>query len=73
MYTTYDEKNPKLYIRDVAIEATKLQLIFFNVQGNCDHFRFNQLTKAKNCFHGNTKTKCDLVICPLKGEKIEQT
>lgn len=66
METILDPKNPEKYIRSVAIEATRLKLLFNCVRVSCKHHRLNNLTKKHNCFHGNTKTKCDLEICPLR-------
>lgn len=64
----FDKDNPKPYIKSVAIEATRWAMTFNDAQKECEFFRLNQVTKEKNCFHGNTLTRCDLFICPLKGE-----
>ena len=68
MNAEYDEKNPTPFIKNAADEATKWKIIFINVSPECDHFRLNHMTRARNCFHNNTKTECDFFICPLKGE-----
>ena len=70
MIAPYDKKKPEPFIRSVAIEATGWIIAFNNVRGAYKYHRFNHMTQDKNCFHGNTKTKCDVFICPMKGEVL---
>jgi len=62
------QSNTKL-ISPIAISASTYLDMFNHARLECDHHAMNTLTKAHNCFHGNTKTECDHMICPLKGEK----
>jgi hypothetical protein len=50
----------------LALQATYAVEVFNKVRKKCRHYKFNILTKADNCFHGNTKTKCNAFLCPMK-------
>ena len=50
----------------VAHEATKLVETFNKARFDCYHHAQNAQTKDNNCFHGNTKTECNIFLCPLK-------
>lgn len=63
---TYDKDNPMIYIRSLAIKATEYLELFNEHRVDCELHAFNHHTKAHNCFHGNTKTKCDALLCPFK-------
>ena len=50
----------------LALQATYAIELFNKTREKCFHHKLNILTKAHNCFHGNTKTKCTAFLCPLK-------
>jgi hypothetical protein len=54
-------------ISDAAKKVVKYIRVFNNVRNKCCHHTFNQLTKAHNCYEGNTQTECNPILCPLKG------
>ena len=60
----------KQNIRTTAIMATGYIEAFNQQRKTCEHHAKNQMTKAHNCFHNNTKTKCDHILCPFKDEKL---
>jgi len=67
--STHDKENPMIYIRSLAIKATEYLELFNEHRGDCELHAFNTLTKDHNCFYGNTKTKCDALLCPFKEKR----
>jgi len=55
----------------LALQATNAVEIFNKKRKDCSYHTLNTLTKEHNCFHGNTKTECNIFLCPLKKEKSE--
>lgn len=68
MDKTYNKDNPEVFIKAVAIQATKYKDIFDKARSDCKHHTFNVLTENHNCYEGNIKTECNYILCPLKGE-----
>ena len=63
------KKKSKKTIGAVALSATTYLEMFDKVRFDCEHHAMNTLTKAHNCFEGNTKTECNVMLCPLKGKE----
>jgi len=64
---TKNKSNTHL-ISPIAIAATTYLDMFNLARLECEHHAMNNLTKNHNCFHGNTKTECNHILCPLKGD-----
>ena len=63
------KKKSKKTIGAVALSATTYLDMFDKVRVDCKHHAMNSLTKEHNCFEGNTKTECNVMVCPLKGKE----
>jgi len=63
------KQTTKDLISAIAISASTYSDMFDNARLECEYHALNTLTKDHNCFHGNTKTECRYMICPLKGEE----
>lgn len=56
-------------ISAIATSASTYLDMFNHARFECEHHAVNTLTKDHNCFHGNTKTECNHIFCPLKGKE----
>jgi len=63
------KKKSKQTIGAIALSATTYLEMFDKVRIDCKDHAMNTLTKAHNCFEGNTKTECNVMLCPLKGKE----
>jgi hypothetical protein len=62
--------NREKIIGYIARYATYAINLFNENRKECCHHKFNILTERHNCFEGNTKTECNVLICPLKEQGI---
>lgn len=53
-------------IKDRAIAVTIVSDAFELARPDCAFYAKNCATGDHNCFHGNTKAKCNAFLCPLK-------
>ena len=51
-----------------AAKVVKYLEIFNELREVCEHHALNEWTKNHNCWHENTKSECNAILCPMKGE-----